>query len=624
MLRALDRTSSLLICCIATALIFLAATASAGFYNIDEALYFAVAQTWYETGSFVVQNGFDEFVSDDLKLWLLVEGPRGLVSQYPVGTAVAGAPLIGFFGQSSLIVLNVLAGIGTLFTTYAVALRLFGSTDVAKLAVALLALCTFWAEFVVGHWPHSVSVFLISLALLLFLGTLDRTKRAWHPALWSGVLVGLGMFFRLEGLLLLPAIAAVTILYARRPIQVITGGALGLGPMIGLMALSNNARFGSLNPFSYGASGHGTDALTYVTPGIIMIVLLVGLIAVRYMGELGPRFRTGIAVLVLIGLAAMLLSPLAPSLNKVVDGMHAILVDATVIEDKRPGALVRFPDGTVSFWGFPKKALGQSLPWLGCLAALFGLTWGDRRRGITIVLIICAAWSVPFVLLSWHGGLGANMRYFLPMLPLLAALVAWVILELGKRTAGQGARIVLIAAMAGLALPTLLALSAPEIVFRLHQILSTNLLFIIAALTLIANLALTRLTTLAALSAIGAGMGFSSFLAVQDYTTSQAYRARVAAYADAVSGISGRVLFYGPPENFFPALFKPEQLLALPDSKTSEFDYDLFDAACAAGYRVIITKRIARTLAPTEPKLTDYVWSFDGRTLRLSEYRCGS
>ena len=120
--------------------------------------------------------------------------------------------------------------------------------------------------------------------------------------------------------------------------------------------------------------------------------------------------------------ATFMIAPLQSGLLRVITGMHAILIDATIIQDNRAGGLQRMADGTVLFWGLPKKALAQSLPWLGCLAALAGLARAERRQSILFVLIIFAGWSVPFVVGSWHGGFGANMRYFLPSVVLLAIL----------------------------------------------------------------------------------------------------------------------------------------------------------------------------------------------------------
>ena len=622
MIVGLDRTGIVILSAIVAGLITLAATASAGLYNIDEVMYLLSAESLHNSGSWVVQNGRDAFTSDDLRVWLLVDGPHGLVSQYPVGASLAAAPLIGVFGQSSLIVLNILGGVGSLFITRVLARRLFGSADVANLTVVLFALCTFWAEFVVGHWPHSISIFFVLLSILLFLVALDRARFAWHPAIWSGVFVGLGMFFRLEGILLLPAITALTILYGKRPLQILVGGAVGFVPMMILMGLSNLVRFGTFNPLSYGQTGGGTDVANYLVPVIVILSCLAGLVIVRRLGEFRHWGAVGIFVVTICIALALLVAPVQSGLLKIMNGIQAILIDATAIQDGRPWAQNRLPDGTVLFWGLPKKALGQSLPWLGCLAALVGLAWNSRRRSILVVLVIFAAWSVPFIARSWHGGMGSNMRYFLPTLPLLAALSAWLILELGKRLQKNDLQMVLVAAVAVYFLTTVWLFLWPEQLSWIHQMVSLKLLIAIAALSLLAGFVRQRMPVLLALCSIGAGLGFSSVIVIHDYSASQKQRKYTAAYKDVMSTIPGRVLFYGDPTIFYPAFGNPGQIVALHNPRKIEFDFDFIDAACRSDYRVLFQNHLRNGLLPLEDRLIDFNWVSGSDVLRLTELDC--
>ena len=64
----------------------------------------------------------------------------------------------------------------------------------------------------------------------------------------------------------------------------------------------------------------------------------------------------------------------------------------------------------------------------GCcsaLAYLIGAGRGVQRRSVALVLVVAGLWALPFALRAWHGGLGSNMRYLLPLLPGLCALAAW-------------------------------------------------------------------------------------------------------------------------------------------------------------------------------------------------------
>ncbi|WP_338550507.1 glycosyltransferase family 39 protein [Roseovarius phycicola] len=617
-----NRTSLFILLVFTGVWIMLGVFASDGLYNTDESLYRLGAESFRNNGNFVVQNGYDVFGSEDLRHVLLVNGPNGLVPQYPVGSALAAASLIDLFGQKSLIVLNVLASIGALFTTYALAKRLFGTSEVARLTIVILSFATFWSEYVVGQWPHSISLFFVSLAILLFLNAMDRARAAWHPAFWSGLCVGLGMSFRLEVLLLLPAIAAATILYARKPFGVIVAGTLGMVPTVALLAYSNQLRFGTYNPLSYGKSGGGTDAATYMPLGIGILVALAGLTFLRRQTRIQLERKHILAGVTLLSAAAIALSPIVPILNKLVVGIHAIFLDSTVIHDPRPGALVALPDGTVAFWGLPKKALVQSLPWLGCLAVLIGLVWGERRRSVTLILIFVAAWALPFVLRSWHGGMSSNMRYLLPMVPLLAMLAAWIILELWQKHTMANPYILSATAAFGFLAPLLFVVFANDSVFWLSQVASLYVFTGVAAFSFLAGFSSQTATPHVALHAVALGLGWSSYLAFQDYSLSQSQRAKSAAIATAVSSISDRAVLYGAPAHFFPAFRNPEQLLARPADPATLVDADFVKAACQSRYRILIADYMIGQLGPLKDSVSDYVWDNGVEGPAMVEFDC--
>jgi 4-amino-4-deoxy-L-arabinose transferase-like glycosyltransferase len=619
---SLDRSGIIILSAISAALVLLAAIASDGIYNIDELGYILSAEALRDTGGFVVANGREEFASLDLKIELHVDGPQGMVSQYPVGTAWAAQPLMGVFGLHSLIVLNLLAGIGTLLTSYALAMRLFASRRVAILSVLLLTLCSFWAEYVVGHWPHSVSIFLVTLACLMFQIALERNHRAWHPAVWSGAVVGLGMFFRLEGILLLPGIAALTILYAKRPVQVLLGGMIGMAPLLGLMSLTNNARFGTLSPVSYGGGGGGTDLTNYIIPGLVILAGLAGLVGLRLLS--GSR-RVPLVLLLGAGAfvaAAVMIAPLQSAVLRVITGIHAILIDATILQDDRAGGLERMADGTVLFWGLPKKALAQSLPWLGCLAALAGLARAEQQRSSLFVLMIFAGWSVPFIIGSWHGGFGANMRYFLPMVPLLCALAAWVIVALTQRLHSGDMRMVRAAVVAA-ALATVLWLTfEPAAADRLHQIVSLYLFIGIALTAFLAGFLPQRAPTLLAVYAISLGLVLSSGLAVYDYTKAQLHRQYAETYTKRVADIDGKALFYGSARWFHPAFAKPDQIVAMRDERRARLDFDLIEQACRNGYTVYFDQYIVPFTEDLVDRLIDFDWDPKNQVVNLKQLVC--
>jgi len=238
------------------------------------------------------------------------------------------------------------------------------------------------------------------------------------------------------------------------------------------------------------------------------------------------------------------------------------------------------------------------------------------------VLVIFVAWSIPFILRSWHGGFGANMRYFLPTIPLLAALSAWVIIEFVKRLQHSEIRVVLYSVVATSLLTVVWLLLNPDWTNRLHQIVSLNLFIAIAALSLTAGFLRRRTPTLFALYAICTGLLLSSVLAVYDYTKAQLHREHAAEYSRAVSTIPGRSLFYGIPRWFYPAFGKPEQLVAFKDPQRAELDFDFIDEACRLQYRVFFEHFVIQQVGPLEDRLIDFDWEPGGQVLNLKELAC--
>ena len=215
--------SAIVLAGIALALLLALPFVSSGFFSIDEFIYYAGADSLFRDGSLFVDNGFYELGSENLKIWFLVQGSHGLTPQYPVGTAIIGAPFLFAFGEKGLIVLNVLAGIVTLFATRSLAKEMFGRAEIGFLAALILVIGTFWPEYIFGHWPHSVSLFFVTVSLLAFFKSLDRPEYAMGAAIVSGLTLGAAMLFRLDSILALPAYLFAIILYGQRPVALIFG-----------------------------------------------------------------------------------------------------------------------------------------------------------------------------------------------------------------------------------------------------------------------------------------------------------------------------------------------------------------------------------------------------------------
>lgn len=586
----------------ALALLALTAVASPGMFNIDEFVLFAGAQALASNGAFTVTNGWPQFVSPDLELWLLVTGPNGLTPQYPPGVAVAGAPLLAIFGVRGLVLINVLAGIGTLAALWVLAKRYFGGVRVALIAVLLLVGATFWLEYLYAIWPHAVGVLAVTLALLWLLDCLDRDAELARKATAAGAVLGAGFLFRTDTILALPALGLVAILFARRPFRIGAFFGLGLAPFMLLASAANLAKFGTLNPLSYGNTTPGHTTLsTHLIPMAALALVALVLVGSRFVSWRPGRREYAIGAVAVV-LAVVFSATAAALAQRYLSGAWALLVDATTITDPRPG-VEPVDGGLLSFWGYWKKALGQSMPWLGVLALLVHAPKDATfRRLLWIVAILCAVWSLPFLMLAWHGGLGANMRYLLPVLPVLCALSAKLLTDLAG-SVPHAPRILAAGALAGGAVIVLWIILHPTGVGGAHQILSIWLLAGTIALALLAGLRWRGQPTIraASLAAAAAGIAASTLFMVADFQQAQRARARTEAMAAAMAALPDDTLIYAPPTYLTGWVFQPGHIAAMPASQGATTDLALIDRALAKGYRVLVWPAFA-----TEPMRTRY------------------
>ncbi|NNE87221.1 MAG: hypothetical protein HKN27_04020 [Silicimonas sp.] len=565
---------------------------STGFLLIDEVIYMLSADTFRDTGSLVIQNGYASYPSEDL-IWmdLLSIGPNGLVPQYPVGSAVVGAFFVGLFDQHGFFVMNALAAFGTLFVTRALALELFEDESVALGAILLLVFGSYFTEYAFGLWPHMVSVLSVTTSFWLFLRAC-RTDTPLLIAALSGLFLGAGLAFRVDGVLLVPVIGLLGVLYARKPVLVYAGGALGLVPGLAAMAYANAIKFGTWNPISYGGGDYASkDPLKYIGLITICLVGFAATLLVRA-GLLRPSRWWGVLLVVLCAGAAFMLPQTGKLASQLVRGITGLIIDATTTIDARPGIQTQ-PDGTLLFWGLPKKALGQSMPWIGALCVLLVWPWAQRRRAITCILIFAALWMFPFVIRAWHGGLSLNMRYFLPVLPALCILAAWILKELMGNAIP---RLFLFAIIAGFTASFLWISAHPTGTAGAHQILSTPVFLAVCALSLAAGVSKSGAGQIALLG-IGFGIGHAVTVSLTDNLLAQAFR------TDEMRDFSeetGRDVIY---DVFVRSAARdPRQLFALPHWRNVTADPEFISSALSDGYRILMQNHRATVFLQTYPQ----------------------
>jgi 4-amino-4-deoxy-L-arabinose transferase-like glycosyltransferase len=582
-----------------TILFYAFLAAPAALKMIDEVSYYAAAWSLSERGTLIVENGWDRFDSRALRLQWLIPGPNGLTPQYPPGAAILGAPLLSLWGIRGLIVLNAAAAAATLLVIRAIALRAFGREDVALTAILLTVLASFWVEYAFGIWPHSLSILFVLLAFWAGLVGLEQ-ERAVPAAGWAaaaGLAVGAGMMIRADSILVLPTLVGAAVLIAPRPIVALIGGVAGLAPFLLASGWINAFKFGDWFPLTYGTDSGGVSFSGHM-PAIALVAIALSALGLLRLSGWRPQRSTTLLLFGIVTIAIALVPTLRDIAMAYGRGLWGLVVDAKIL----PGPNLTEKDGLVYFWNLPKKALGQSMPWIGCLVGLALLPMGPRERRMARLLAAAILiWTLPFIMRSWYGGYGSNMRYFLPALPLLAILgaVLWHRLVDMNGTAwlvlGIGCGYALIFALVWTVLH-------PTGFDGVQQIMSTYVLTASVGIALLAGWAARKLPRAAIATQImfAMGVGLAASFTVQDLRADQIGRASVARASEHFKEMPQRSIYYGRPE-LFPGFFaRADSFLAMPwnwDRDAAFLSHALDD-----GYRVFVEPEHLRALMERMPQ----------------------
>lgn len=419
---------------------------------IDEVVYALMAESMASGHGFWVINGDHLAVGDPFQLTLMPRFEGGYTPQYPGGYAILAAPFYALFGLKGLTLINAVAMGAAMAFTYRIVLRLYGDEIAARGAVLILALATFAPQYAVSVWPHALAMALVTGAAYtaVLAAQIPARRLAWSAA--SGLVIGFGVTIRADLILLAPAIlawlrfqdgtgriAAIVLLF-------------GLAPGLLASAWMNEARFGVFAPFSYGRTTGAEDVSRYYPLAASAALALAALLV---LDPLSPRLRHlarrmlwPLAGAVLIGLALA-----AEPAWRIVKSIYVLVVDLQAYDFwNRERGVERLDSGWLSFFGQDKKALAQSLPFLGLLAlSLIEFLRGRRASAHALSFVLVGAFVVFYGHRQWHGGMGANMRYFVTALPFIAILASAALAML-VRAAGVDRRSLIRAGAAGLAL----------------------------------------------------------------------------------------------------------------------------------------------------------------------------
>ncbi|MEO0994862.1 MAG: glycosyltransferase family 39 protein [Pseudomonadota bacterium] len=589
-----------------------------GLFTLDELIYVAAAEAFASDLSLLVKNGYEEFGARGLRLWFLIptEDQTGLTAQYPSGHAIVAAPFLLLMGVRGLFLMNALAAVGVLMLTYWLARRLYGDRALALTAALLLGVATYLPEYALGIWPHA-------LAGLAVLGTtcctvnavLGKPETSVRWALMAGLALGFAVNIRVDAVLIGPPLGLWALLFAQRPFGLAVPALLGLAPGFGLAMALNAAKFGVVSPISYGSPGGSADPLTYLALGGVLAGGLVLVVGLRTLSKRVALWQIALG-LGLAGVAALLTSEtLRSALAAQLHGLHVLVFDMRASTDMRPGVL-RDADGGVSFWGVPKKALAQSLPWIGLLV-LLALRRPDRRiwAGHVLCLFAVLLWLPAYLRSEWHGGFGANMRYFIPILPFLAILGAAAMRE-AARLAGDGqslaqpASIGLGVGLLALATVAATATGTSPLVFLQHE-LSLGLTLVLTVATLLAALAPKPATAFLLRVCLFAAIALSVVLgSLLDPAQSQLRRAGMATlgaqFETALAPVEGKALVYANFVEPFAFVLRDEDThLALIElNPDNAIDPKLITSALDKGYRVFGHAHLRNWVSAALPELT--------------------
>ncbi|MBE9557869.1 MAG: hypothetical protein IMF08_13505 [Proteobacteria bacterium] len=401
-----------------------------GHFVSDEGKYHQMAKAFAEDQSLTLWREYRDFPSPELRTWNHLPGKDGsLQSQYPYLHPVLAWPFYKMAGFRGLFAMSAIAYVALAGICFLLCKRLWRDPRIAADSVILLTLGSYAWQYSQAAWSQTLaSTFLLAGVWFGVCAVQAVDRRAALLYGWAaGMVVGLGAGIRLDVFFMAPALF-IPLLYDRAPRWRVAGAALvGLLPGLLLLSLTNYAKFGTLNPLSYGRSAGSLSISGYIPLLSMGLVVLsaawigsrdaVWAILVRH------RLALSAAGVVLASGLVFLVPTFSGMLLRLTRGAWILVADLSLLAPSVGGlGVTRGPLGSIMYADTVKKALLQSLPWLP--VALLAVIGVPRLRASvlahSIPLLAVMAFLTVYGWQAWHGGYAFNLRYFVPLLPIFA------------------------------------------------------------------------------------------------------------------------------------------------------------------------------------------------------------
>ncbi|MBE9554600.1 MAG: hypothetical protein IMF05_14140, partial [Proteobacteria bacterium] len=401
-----------------------------GHFVSDEGIYHQMSKAFAEEQTWTLWQEYGEFPSSELRTWNHVTGEDGsLQSQYPYLHPVLAWPFYKMAGFRGLFALNAIAYAALAGICFLLGNRLWRDPRISADAVILLTLGSYAWQYSQAAWSQSLSsAFLLAGVCFGVCAVQAGERRAALLYGWAaGMAVGLGAGVRLDVFFMAPALL-IPLLYDRAPRWRVAAAVLvGLLPGLLLLSLTNYAKFGTLQPLTYGRSS-GAASITAYIPLFSMGLAVLAAAWIASRDAVWPMVvRHRLVLSAAVAILAVTIMFLVPSVGamlwRLARGAWILVADLSLIDPSAGGiAITRGPSGAIMYADTVKKALLQSLPWLP--VALFAIVGIPRGRAAVfshaIPILSVLAFVTVYGWFTWHGGYAFNLRYFVPLLPIFA------------------------------------------------------------------------------------------------------------------------------------------------------------------------------------------------------------